>query len=86
MKLITKNNIVFGGLVVVLIFSAFVSMPVNANGNDEDDDGIDDEIEEENSFGAYGGIAINLTPSFIANLEGEILTQKSISLALEYLF
>ncbi|MGA1841215.1 MAG: SPOR domain-containing protein [bacterium] len=45
-----------------------------------------DEIEEENSFGAYAGIAINLTPGFIANLEGEALTQKSISVTLEYLF
>lgn len=45
-----------------------------------------DEIEEENSYGAYGGIAINLTPAFIANLEGEVLTQKSISVVLEYLF
>jgi hypothetical protein len=45
-----------------------------------------DEIEEENSFGTYAGIAINLTPSFIANLEGEIITQKSISVTLEYLF
>lgn len=45
-----------------------------------------DEIEEENSFGAFAGIAINLTPGFIVNLEGEVLTQKSISVTLEYLF
>jgi hypothetical protein len=45
-----------------------------------------DEIEEENSFGAYGGIDIHFTPVLIANLEGEVLSQKSISLALEILF
>ena len=48
-KLITGQRILFGGLLVILVFSAFVSIPVNANGNDEDNDGIDDEIEEENS-------------------------------------
>lgn len=45
-----------------------------------------DDLEEENSFGVYGGIAIHLNPAVIVNLEGQVLSQESVSLALGYLF
>ena len=48
-KLIPGKRIFFGGLLVILVFSSFISIPVIANGDDEDDDGVDDEIEQENS-------------------------------------
>jgi hypothetical protein len=43
-----------------------------------------DELEEE-SFGAYGGV-IYLSPPFLLNIEGQVLSQKSIFGALEYHF
>jgi hypothetical protein len=45
-----------------------------------------DNLEEENSFGAYGGLSIHLTPGFLMNVEGQVLTQKSIAGSIEYRF
>jgi hypothetical protein len=51
-KLITKQRIFIGGLLVVLVLSSFLNMATYANGDeeedDEDDDGINDDIENEN--------------------------------------
>jgi hypothetical protein len=47
---------------------------------------FEDDIEEENSFGAYGGLSLHLTPELLINVEGEILTQNSISARIEYRF
>jgi hypothetical protein len=44
-----------------------------------------DELEQE-SFGAYGGVVIRLTPAFLVNIEGQTGSQKSIFGALEYHF
>jgi len=44
-----------------------------------------DELEQE-SFGAYGGVVIRLTPGFLVNIEGQAGSQESISGALEYHF
>jgi len=44
-----------------------------------------DELEEE-SFGAYGGGVIHLSPPFLLNIEGQVFSQKSIFGALEYHF
>jgi hypothetical protein len=46
----------------------------------------EDNLEEENSFGAYGGISLHLTPALLINLEGQILTQSSIAAMIEYRF
>jgi hypothetical protein len=47
---------------------------------------FEDNLEEENSFGAYGGLSVHLTPELLINVEGEILTQNSISTRIEYRF
>ncbi len=44
-----------------------------------------DELEQE-SFGAYGGGVIHLSPAFLLNIEGQVFSQKSIFGALEYHF
>ncbi len=46
-KLLNKQKLFLGGLIVVLVFSAFLYLPVTAH-EDEDEDGIDDETEDEN--------------------------------------
>jgi len=46
----------------------------------------DDDLEEENSFGAYGGLSLHLTEGLLINLEGQILTQSSIAAMIEYRF
>jgi hypothetical protein len=45
-----------------------------------------DDLEEENSFGAYGGLSLHLTQGLLINLEGQILTQNSIAAMVEYRF
>ncbi len=45
-----------------------------------------DDLEEENTFGAYGGLNVYLTPGLLLNLEGQVITQNSITAALEYRF
>ncbi len=45
-----------------------------------------DDLEEENSFGAYGGLSLHLTEGLLINLEGQILTQNSIAAMVEYRF
>jgi len=44
-----------------------------------------DDLEEE-SFGAYGGVVIHLSPAFLLNIEGQVFSQKVIFGALEYHF
>jgi len=44
-----------------------------------------DELELE-SFGAYGGGVIHLSPAFLLNIEGQVFSQNSIFGALEYHF
>ena len=46
----------------------------------------EDELENENSFGGFAGVEIYLTPSFLAKVEGQVVTQKSIFVAFEYHF
>ena len=47
---------------------------------------FEDDLEEENNFGAYGGLSLSLTPGLLVNLEGQVLTQSSITGAIEYRF
>ena len=47
---------------------------------------FEDDLEEENSFGAYGGVSLHLTPGLLINVEGQILTQNSIAAMVEYRF
>ena len=47
---------------------------------------FEDELEEENNFGAYGGLSVHLTPGLLINLEGQAITQSSITGAIEYRF
>ena len=44
------------------------------------------EICPENSFGGFAGVEIYLTPSFLAKLEGQVVSQKSIFATVEYHF
>jgi hypothetical protein len=46
---------------------------------------LQDELEED-SFGAFGGIDINLTPSLLLNVEGQVAGGKGIFGTLEYHF
>ena len=46
-SIITKKRLFIGGLLAILVFSSFLYTPVTADG-DEDEDGIDDDIEDEN--------------------------------------
>ncbi len=46
----------------------------------------EDELENENSFGGFAGVEIYLTPSVLAKIEGQVVSQESISIALEYHF
>ena len=45
-----------------------------------------DDLEEENSFGVYGGASLNLTRGLLINVEGQLLTQNSIAAMVEYRF
>jgi hypothetical protein len=47
---------------------------------------FEDDLEEENSFGAYGGVSLALTPGLLINVEGQVFTQSSITGAIEYRF
>ena len=47
---------------------------------------FEDELEEEDSFGAYGGLSVHLTPGLLINVEGQAVTQSSIAGAIEYRF
>jgi hypothetical protein len=47
---------------------------------------FEDDLEEENNFGAYGGLSLSLTPGLLINVEGQVLTQSSITGAIEYRF
>ena len=47
---------------------------------------LQDELEEKESFGAFGGIDINLSSAVLVNIEGQVITQKSIFGTLEYHF
>lgn len=47
---------------------------------------FEDDLEEENSFGAYGGLSLSLTPGLSVNVEGQVITQSSITGAIEYRF
>jgi len=46
----------------------------------------EDELENENSFGGFAGVEIYLTPSVLAKVEGQVVSQESILIALEYHF
>ena len=46
----------------------------------------EDELENKNSFGGFAGVEIYLTPSFLAKLEGQVVSQKSIFATVEYHF
>jgi len=43
-------------------------------------------LENENSFGGFVGVEIYLTPSVLAKVEGQVVSQKSIFVAVEYHF
>ena len=45
-----------------------------------------DDLDEEHNFGAYGGLNVYLTPGLLLNVEGQVITQNSITAALEYRF
>jgi hypothetical protein len=45
-----------------------------------------DDLEEENSFGVYGGLSLNLTQGLLINVEGQLITQNSIAAMVEYRF
>ncbi len=47
---------------------------------------FEDDLEEEETFGAYGGVSIHLTPGFLINVEGQVNTQQSIAGTIEYRF
>jgi hypothetical protein len=47
---------------------------------------FEDDLEEENSFGAYGGLSVSLTPGLLVNVEGQVFTQSSITGVIEYRF
>ena len=47
---------------------------------------FEDDLEEENNLGAYGGLSFYLTPGLLLNVEGQVITQNSISAAIEYRF
>jgi hypothetical protein len=47
---------------------------------------FEDDLEEENNFGAYGGLSLSLTPDLLVNVEGQVYTQSSITGAIEYRF
>ena len=47
---------------------------------------FEDDLKEDNKFGAYGGLNVYLTPGLILNFEGQVITQNSITAALEYRF
>ena len=47
---------------------------------------FEDDLEEENKFGAYGGVSLALTPGLLVNLEGQVFTESSITGAIEYRF
>jgi hypothetical protein len=46
---------------------------------------LQDELEE-GSLGAFGGVVFNLTPAVLVNIEGQVVSQKSIFATLEYHF
>ena len=45
-----------------------------------------DEFEEENNCGVFGGVEIKFTPGVFVNLEGQLHTQKSIFGTIKYHF
>ena len=47
---------------------------------------FEDDLEEENNFGAYGGLSVHLTPGLLINVEGQVVTQSSITGVIEYRF
>ena len=46
----------------------------------------EDELENENHFGGFAGVEIYMTPSALIKVEGQVISQKSIFIALEYHF
>ena len=46
----------------------------------------EDELENENSFGGFAGVEIYLTPSLLAKIEGQVVSQESLFVAVEYHF
>lgn len=46
---------------------------------------LQDDLEEQ-SLGAFGGVVFNLAPAVLVNIEGQIVSQKSIFATLEYHF
>ena len=47
---------------------------------------FNDELENEDDLGIYGGMSIYLTSKLFMNLEGQALNQESVLLSLDYLF
>lgn len=47
---------------------------------------IQDKLEEEYNYGAYGGVEYQFTPAMLLNIEGQIINQNRISGTLEYQF
>ena len=45
---------------------------------------FEDDLEEGNSFGAYGGLSVSLTPGLLVNVEGQVFTQSSITGVIKY--
>jgi hypothetical protein len=47
---------------------------------------FEDDLEEKDSFGVFGGLSFYITPAFLINVEGQTINQDSISGLLEYRF
>ena len=47
---------------------------------------FEDKLEQEEGFGVYGGVSVHLTPAVFLNIEGRVISQKSILGTLEYHF
>ena len=45
-----------------------------------------DELEEEYNYGVYGGVGFRFSPAILLNIEGQVINQESVRVALEYHF
>ena len=81
-KLITKQRMFLGGLLVILVISSFHYTPVKANGDENDEDGVDDNVEEENERAVdveYSSYEVQITSSYNNNgVENDIQIQVKV--------
>ncbi|MCE7742316.1 MAG: hypothetical protein GOP50_07625 [Candidatus Heimdallarchaeota archaeon] len=92
-KLITKQRLFLGGLLVILVATSFLYIPVNASGDEDDEDGIDDDYEHENERDVdveYSPYEVQISSSISNNgIENEFQIQVKVGsdglrLELEY--